>query len=281
MIKRMLNFRLATIWVPALLLGFVTACGSAPTRQPLAIEQAKKADHEAHRALRDGDLLRARELFRKAMLMQQALDNLPASAMAAINLSSVSHKLADDATALGLLDAVLADSATRIPSELRAAAAFRKGIILADNGKIVEAEGALQLAIQECNRQCAFTSGMNNLEARLTLAKGEFASALTQAKSVLNSGAEKEELANAQRIAATAESALQQYESALARYQLALELDKELGLSSRIAEDLQGIAKVLEKLGRKPEAEIYARRAEAVTAAARLLPGSAVKKALP
>lgn len=281
MIKPIFNFRLKTIWVPALLLGFITACGSAPARQPLAIEQAKKADHEAHRALRDGDLLRARELFRKSMLMQQSLDNLPASAMAAINLSSVSHKLADDVTALELLDAILADSAMRIPSELRAAAAFRKGIILADNGKTAEAEAALQLANQECNRQCAFTSGMKNLGARLALEKGEFALALSEAKGVISSNAESEELANAQRIAAAAENALQQHESALARYQLALELDKELGLSSRIAEDLKGIASVLEKLGRKPEAEIYARRAEAVISAARLLPGNPAKKTLP
>lgn len=281
MIKNIFKFRPTIIWIPALLLGFVTACGSAPPRQPLAIEQANKADHEAHRALRDGDLLRARELFRKTMLMQQALDNQPASAMAAINLSSVSHKLADDATALGLLDAILADISARIPSELRAAAAFRKGIILADKGNTAEAEAALHLANQECNRQCAFTAGMKNLGARLALEKGEFAMALTEAKGVISNSAEKEELANAQRIAATAESALHQHESALARYQLALELDKELGLSSRIAEDLKGIASVLEKLGRKPEAEIYARRAETVTSAAQLLPGSAAKKSLP
>ena len=281
MIKNIFKFRPTKIWIPALLLGFITACGSAPPRQPLAIEQANKADHEAHRALRDGDLLRARELFRKTMLMQQALDNQPASAMAAINLSSVSHKLADDENALGLLDAILADTTARIPSELRAAAAFRKGIILADKGKTAAAEAALQQANQECNRQCTFTAGMKNLGARLALEKGEFALALTEAKGVISSNAEKEELANAQRIAATAESALQQYESALARYQLALELDKELGLSSRIAEDLKGIASVLEKLGRKPEAEIYARRAEAVASAARLLPGIAAKKTLP
>ena len=281
MIKNIFKFRTTLIWIPALLLGLITACGSAPPRQPLAIEQANKADHEAHRALRDGDLLRARELFRKAMLMQQALDNQPASVMAAINLASVSHKLADDATALGLLNAILADVTVGIPSELRAAAAFRKGIILADKGKIAEAETALQRANQECNRQCAFTSGMKNLGARLALAKGEFALALTQAKSVISSSAEKEELANAQRIAATAESALQQHESALAHYQLALELDKELGLSPRIVEDLKGIASVLEKLGRKPEAEIYARRAEAVTSASQLLAGIAAKKTLP
>lgn len=281
MIKNIFKFRLTILWIPALLLGFITACGSAPLRQPLAIEQANKADHEAHRALRDGDLLRARELFRKTMLMQQALDNLPASALAAINLSSVSHKLADDETALGILDAILVDTTARIPSELRAAAAFRKGIILADKGNTAEAEAALQLANQECNRQCAFTSGMKNLAARLALEKGEFALALTQAKGVIGSSAEKEELANAQRITATAESALKQHESALARYQFALELDKELGLSSRVAEDLRGIASVLEKLGRKPEAEIYARRAETVTSAARLLSGGAAKKTLP
>lgn len=281
MISSIFNLQRAALLLVVILTSLASGCGSAPARQPLAIEQAKKADLEAHRALRDGDLLRARELFRKAMLLQQALDNIPASAMAAINLSSVSHRLADDETALRLLDEILADRSAQMSSDLRITAAFRKGIILADHGRLAEAGVALQQATRDCNRQCADNTGMTNLAARLALLNGDFPAALAQAKAVISLGAEKAELANAQRIAATAESALEQNESALDRYHVALALDKELGLSSRIAEDLQGIARVLEKLGRKPEAEIYAQRAQAVTAAAQLLPGSSVKKTLP
>lgn len=81
--------------------------------------------------------------------------------------------------------------------------------------------------------------------------------------------------------AATAEIALGQHEAALAHYQAALKLDKELALSARIAEDLKGVAHGLEQLGRKPEGDVLARRAEAVSAAARMLQGSAVKNTFP
>lgn len=277
MISRAFNLQRIINAALAVLLLSVAACGSAPPRQPAAIEQASKADMAAHRALRDGDLMRAREMFRQTMLMQRSLDNYPASAMAAINLSSVTHKLGDDGAALLLLDDILADSTTLIPSELRAAAAFRKGIILVDMGKVPEAESALQLANNECNNRCAYAAGINNLRARFTLQKGEFATALEMAKSGMGGGADKEERANAQRVAGAAELALGLHESALAHYQAALEQDKKLALSSRIAEDLKGMAKALENLGRKAEADIFARRAEAVIEAAQKIPGKAAK----
>jgi len=281
MIKKTTGLHPAAFLMSGLLLLSMAGCGSAPARQPVAIELANKADQEAHRALRDGDLMRAYELFRQSMLFQQSVDNHPASALAAINLSFVSHKLGKDAIALDLLDSIPTDSTVQISSELRAAAAFRKGIIYADTGKIDKAEAALQLALQICNKQCSFGAGMSNLGARLALNKGDYTTALANAKSVISNGAENDELANAQRIAALAESALGQHEAALTHYQAALELDKELALSSRIAEDLRGIASVLHKLGRIAEAEIFARRAESVTTSARLLPGKSTKNILP
>ena len=261
--------------LPAFLLLLMSACGSAPARLPTAIEQAQKADQAAHRALRDGDLKRARELFKQSMLMQQALENIPETAMSAINLSSVNHKLGDEGTALGLLDDVLADKTMLISVELRAAAAFRKGVILADTGKTEEAAVALQLAKQLCNAQCAFVAGMNNLQARLLLDKKEYAAALAIVKGVMNAGAEKEEQANALRLAGAAETALGLHDAALTHYTAALELDKELALSNRIAEDLQGISKSLANLNRQAEAEAYAHRAASVTVAAQKLKGSA------
>lgn len=281
MISRRYGISCAGKRLAVVLLLALSACGSAPPRQPMAVEQAQKVENEAHRALRDGDLPRARELFRQTLLLQQSLDNIPASAMAAINLASVLHKLGDSAAATGLLESVLADHSGQIPSELLAAAAFRKGVMLADRGNITEAESALQIADQHCNRQCAFVPGMNNLRARLLLDKGDFAPALAYAAAVISAGAENEELANARRIAAAAETALGRDEAALAHYLAALELDKQLAFSARIAEDLRGVARVLKKLGREAEAELYAHRADAVVAASRILSGKDGKKLPP
>lgn len=249
----------------------LASCGSASQRPPVALEQAQAADKSAHRAMREGDLVRARELFAQSLALQQSLDNLAGSATALINLATVSHRLDDDAAALRLLDRILADGALSYPAELRAAAAFRKAVIFADTGRPVEAETALALAAKECAQPCKLRPGMDNLRARLALLKGELAAALELAKQAM-AGAEKEELANARRISAAAEAALGLHDAALGHYQAALELDKEQGLSARIAEDLNGIAQALRQLGRKEEAEGYARRATAVIGAAQLGP---------
>ena len=156
MIDQKSNLQQLAKWIFVLLLLAVTACGSVLPRLPLAVERANKADQEAHRAMRDGDLLRAKEMFKQSMLLQQSLDNTPARTVAAINLASVSHKLGDDVVALGLLDRILSEDVAQISTELRVAAAFRKAIILADTNKTEEAEATLQLASRECNKQCAF-----------------------------------------------------------------------------------------------------------------------------
>jgi tetratricopeptide (TPR) repeat protein len=281
MTKQSINLRRLFYFMTVIMLLAVAACGSAPPQRPAAVEKAKKADLEAHRALRDGDLNRASELFNLSMQYHLSLDNRATSAMAAINLAAVSHKLGDDSTALELLEKVLADKSAQVPTDMRAAAAFRKAVILTDTGNAGEAESALQLAAQECNKQCSIVPGINNLRARLALAKGDFTSALSSASTVIGSGADKDELANARRMAAVCESALGNQEVALVHYQAALELDKELALSARIAKDLQGIAGVLLKLGRKDEADVYTRRAESVINAAKNLPGKVSIKPTP
>ncbi len=282
MINPMRKFQCAAKVFLSCLPLLLDACGSPQPHPPVAVEQAHQTELAAHRAMHEGDLARARELFTQALWLQQSLDNTSGAAMDAINLATVLHKLGDDKAALLQIDHILAGGASIYPPELRAAAAFRKAVILADEGnpgQTIAIESALQLAENECAKPCAYTSGISNLRARLALQKGDYAAALQLAKITLDAtGAEKEELANARRIAAVAETARGQHELALAHYMAALALDKEQGISARIALDLNGIAKVLEQLGRKAEAEAYARRAAAVIEAARSLSGSAMKK---
>lgn len=257
----------------------LAGCGSTPPRQPAALEQAAKTEQAAHRAMRDGDLLRARELFRQSMLMQQALDNAPARAQAAINLASVSHKLGDDEAALAVLEPILTEDKPPYPAELRAAAALRKGVILADAGK--PADTAWQQAQQECRSSCGYRAGIANLGARLALARGDHAAALALVQQAQAASPGQDEQANALRLSAAAETALGQQDKALAHYQGALEIDTALGLSQRIAADLRGMAEVLGKLGRADDAAQYTKRAAAVDEALRSLSASAGKRAVP
>jgi tetratricopeptide (TPR) repeat protein len=252
-----------------LLLAGMAACSSSPPpRPPAPVEQMNAVDKAASRAARDGDWLAARTLFEQSRRLHQAQDDMAGSATATINLASVYHHLGKNDIALQLLDSIASEPSLPYPAQLRSVAAFRKSVILADDGQQSAAAAALDDAVQGCPKSCDFMAGVNNLRARLALAKKDHASALTLAKAAADAaGGDKSELANARRYAGDAEIGLQHNEPALEHYLAALELDKQMGLSERIAEDLDGAAKALARLGRKDEAEAYARRAAVVRAA--------------
>ena len=243
--------------------GLLAACGSAPVpRQPLAIEQARAADKDARKALRDGELLRAQHDFATALALQQSLDDTAGAATTMINLATVTHQLRDDEAALAWLDKILLEKERIYPPESRLTAAFRKAVILTDLARLSEAESTLQFAEKLCEKKCALNLGMDALRARLLLLNGDAEGALALAQAVSKEGeAGKEEQANALRVAAAAEEKLARAASALQHYQAALEMDKALALSERIGEDLNGMARVLAQLGRDREAAEYSRRA--------------------
>lgn len=246
-----------------MLLVALTACGSAPApRPPLALEQANAADRDARRAAREGQLLRAQNSFTTALALQQSLDDTTSAATTMINLATVTHQLGDHAAALALLDRILSEQTTIYPPESRLDAAYRKSVILTRLSRSGEAESALQLADALCAKNCPQRYSMEVLRARLLLHKGDAQGALSLAQGVSSErAAGREEQANALRTVAAAEEMLARFEEALQHYQAALDMDKALGLSARIAEDLGGMARVSAQLGRESEAAQYQRRA--------------------
>jgi tetratricopeptide (TPR) repeat protein len=251
--------------------GLLAACGSALVpRQPLAIEQARAADKDARKALRDGELLRAQHDFAKALELQQSLDDVAGAATTLINLATVTHQLHDDEGALTWLNKMLLEKKHIYPRDSQLAAAFRKAVILANLGRLSDAESTLQFAEKLCEKKCAQSFSIDVLHARLLLLNGDADGALALAQAVGKEGvAGKEEQANAMRVAAAAEEKLARSASALQHFQAALEMDKALGLSERIGEDLSGMARVSTRLGRDHEAAEYARRADLVKEARR------------
>lgn len=243
--------------------GLLAACGSTPApRQPPAIEQARAADTDGRKALRNGELLRAQQDFSRALELQQSLDDTAGAATTLINLATVTHQLHDDDGALGWLDRILLEKEPIYPPDSQLTAAFRKAVILADLGRLSDADSSLQFAEKMCERKCALNSGIDTLRARLLLLSGDADGALDLAMTVSRqSEAGKEEQANALRVSAAAEEKLARPASALQHFQAALEMDKALGLSARIGEDLSGMARASARLGRDREAAEYARRA--------------------
>lgn len=254
-----------------LLPGLLAACGSTPApRLPQALEQSHAADKDARRALRDGELLRAQHGFAETLVLQQSLDDTAGAATTLINLATVTHQLHDDEAALTWLDKILLEKVRIYPPESQLTAAFRKAVILTNLARLSEAEPALQLAEKLCGKKCALNFGIDALRARVLLLSGDAQGALALAQAVSKQGeAGKEEQANALRVAAAAEEKLARPASALQHFQAALEMDKALGLSARIGEDLNGMARVSTQLGRDQEAAEYSRRAVLVNEAYR------------
>jgi tetratricopeptide (TPR) repeat protein len=254
----------------------LAACGSTPApRQPLAIEQARAADKEARKALRDGELLRAQQNFSKTLALQQSLDDTNGAATTLINLATVAHQMNDDEAALNWLDKILLEKENIYPPESRLAAAFHKAVILTDLERKSEADTYLQAAENLCGQKCALGFSMEALRARLLLLNGDAEGALAIAQ-VLGKKDEagKEEQANALRVAAMAEEKLARTAGAMQHYQAALEIDKSLGLSVRIGNDLNGMARVATRLGLDREAAEYSRRAVLVDGAHRQSPAA-------
>lgn len=258
------------LFVSVMSVAMLAACGTPQPRLPPALEQAQTADKDARRALRMGDMWNARTLFARSMELHQSVDDVDGAASALISLATLLHRMHDDAAAIELLDRVLHDRDGVYPPKWHITAAFRKAVILVDIGRMDEAVPVLATADDQCERNCALRPGIEVLKARLALLKGDAAAALELARPVASAReAGKEEQANALRIVGASEEKLMQHDAALLHYRAALELDKSLGLSARIEEDLNGMARVLTRLGRAGEAASHARRAILVREAAR------------
>jgi len=254
--------RLLLLLLPLLLASCST---TPPSRLPATVEQARTSDSDARRALTDGDPVRARKYFTKTLALQQSLDDTAGAATTMINLATVAHQLRDDEAALSWLDRILQEKANIYPDDARLTAAFRKAVILVDKPLAAEADTILKLAEQLCESKCESRFSISVLRARLLMLSGEMKAARSLAIEVSSQAAAgREEQANALRVAAAAEESMGLMTDALQHYGSALQLDKALGLSSRIGDDLSGLARVSAKLGHEREAGEYSRRAHLV-----------------
>jgi tetratricopeptide (TPR) repeat protein len=254
--------------IRGIILGLLAAAlagcsGTIPPKPPAVVQRAGTVEAQARQAVQDGDLALARSLFEQALRLHQSLDDLPGVATASINLAAVYHGLKNDAMALRLLDAVAGDTQVPYPPELRRAAAFRKAVILVDDG----AQGgaaAVDAAAGLCGKSCELAAGLDNLRARVALQNKQYADALAFARAAEGeAGEDTQEQANAWRNAAAAEAGAGRHGAALDRYLAALALDKRLGMPKRIADDLDGVSRELKRVGRADESASYARRAAA------------------
>lgn len=241
----------------------LAGCGNttAPYSSPVFV-QSQADKKEAMRAISHREFLNAKNSFIRVLAIQRSVDDYAGAATTLIDLATVSHQLHDDKAALVLLDRVLLDKPQIYPLESCMIASFRKAVILTDIARLNEADFNLQYAENICEDKCKLKFGIKTLRARYLLQKGDAISAKVLASTMLEAGVEEnEEYANVLRVIAASEEELAQDSSALQHYQNALKFDKLSGFSSRISQDLFGMARVSKRLGRSQDAAVFARRA--------------------
>jgi tetratricopeptide (TPR) repeat protein len=260
--------RAGPAWSCALAILLLAACAGAP-KEPQNARLAQAADYNrrGEAALKQGDYRKALALYEAALQTDLSVENLDGVAINSINLARLHQMLGEDARAHQRLDAVLGGGDI-FSREYIAAARLRKAMLYqAENDLDAAASWAAQTADLCQDSACIWQGTLLNLRARLALARGDFAGALTLAGQalVVNRGRDaREEAANSLRLQAEARIGQKEFAAALAPLDEALALDKALGLPQRIEQDLQRLADAHAGLGHVEEARALRTRAARV-----------------
>jgi tetratricopeptide (TPR) repeat protein len=248
----------------------------APTQNKT--EQLSAAlSQRAARAFEQGDYRRAAALYEQALRLNAGVENTEGIAANALSLAR-SHQAAGDAAAAHrALDGLLADGPLPLPPAQRAEAQARKAQLHLDANEAAHAVEWSGKALASCSG-CAALPAIQTLRGRAALAAGDDAAALawaTKALAATESGpgsgpgsGNAGERANALRLAGEARLARREHQAAVAPLEQALEIDRALGLPSRIQLDLMALGRAHSALGNRATARDYFARARSVSAAA-------------
>ena len=241
--------------VAALLAG---CAGTGGQRPPLQAE-AESLNRRGLEQFQQGDLARAVEAFRQALLIEQSVENEDGMAVAWLNLSLAYQRQGQMEAAEAAVDAVLLDDVRTYPPPRLAELAMRKATLATRREDWAAATSWLEQSTRHCPRRCPLEVRQLNLRAHLALARGEPAEALAAAGAAQRIGKDDPaELANALRLAGAAHLALADSMAATQALSQALALDKQLRRSDRIFDDLLLLARASAD---KATEQAYLRRA--------------------
>jgi hypothetical protein len=240
----------------------VTGCASAP-RDPenFALAAANEANSKGIQAYKQSEPARALGYFQRAMDIFRSIDNKTGIYTSAINLTKT-YRLngAHDASrtiVMQLLDGPRyswsAEQEARLRLELAVAYLYL--------GATDEAAAEVSIADKSCGKICPDTYAIMNVYAHIALRKGQIEVTLAQTRAALEAPvieANLAERANSFRLQAQAFMRSGMLMEALAAGDQALTIDKQMGLSARVIEDLDFLAAAYEAHG-KPENATLAR----------------------
>lgn len=252
----------------SLLTTLLTACGSKPPANNAAATFAQASMQRGANAFVHGDLSGARHEYTRALNVYESLDDVKGRAGALLSLSRIASQSGDNAEAITAVNKVLAepsalDTATLVTAYGRASATYLA------QGSPAMADQQLARASALCGTTCPDAGALTLLRARSALAQQQPVTALQLAAQALATPAlaasspptlkpqASAERANALRLQAQAQLALQQPGAALVSASESLQLDRALGLSDRVLLDLRLLSQAHAAAGAGDSARHY------------------------
>ena len=212
--------------------------------------------------LAGGDLPGASRALLNLALAQRAAGDAAAAAATAARLTEL--------TPAALQQAHEARAPSAIGSEIATATNWLNALLALDRGDFPTASAQLSAVSGSLPGSSAWSGRVANLRAELALGEGRLMDALTLARSgqVASAAArDRAEEARSWRIAGTAEVRLARWSEAQAEFLAAVRIEEALGGGNRMAGDLTQLAAIAGRLGDTRAAELYTRRAQAITTA--------------
>ena len=269
--------RMSAISLLAVMALALVGCASAPqpVRSPKE-EVAAEANQRARRLFLQGDYAGALSSAGRAYESAAAIEDEAGLAASLLNLSVIYHHLGRDDDAGRALDRILTSPGLRFAPQRLAEAALQRAVIALSIGQRQSAAEWLARSTTDCGQPCPLEGRLLNVRAEIAILDNRLGEALQAARRAedLNRGmGSDEDLATSHRLAANVHIHQAAFDDARRHLDVALTIDKRLGISRRIFGDLllSGIA--AERAGEHATARSFYQRARDVALADRHDPG--------
>lgn len=193
-----------------------------------------------------GDLERAGRLFGQALGDARRIEDSEGVAVMSVNLARVQREAGDSGKALATLEAVSPWHRDHIAAATGQEMDLLAAVLQSDLGRPDVALARVQALGEQCRSSCAMAIGIDSLQARLLLEKGDAAAAAKLTGAAIGrfgAHANRLELANLWRVQGEAHLALGDLAAARQSLDHALGIDKALAQPAKIAQDLDALAR--------------------------------------
>jgi tetratricopeptide (TPR) repeat protein len=256
--------RLLWYWVlggvPFMLLQSGCFGAKAPSVHPETQLRAETTLYRGIRAEQRGDSSAAEELLIRSLSISSSIEDDPARTMALINLARLYRQRHELPKAESCIDQAVAIS--KVDSRLYAEVAYEKALLELAQGRTATALEWAQKAIT--GERGDMLGSRLNLAARIQLVSGTWKEADELARKALaenRSVRQAEEEANSLRIMGIVARNENDFDRGALLLQEALQIDKRIGKSSKIAADLGELAETARSAGKLRESAVYLERA--------------------